>query len=129
MIELSQMRNPLTRGLVAFIVFSAMIGSSQRAWAHAILVDSNPRDGATIAGPNFEAVLSFNSRIDQSRSKVTLDGPELSDVFVPVAPTDQQPAILKAKLTGLKHGLYMLHWQVLAVDGHITRGVISFQVR
>ena len=38
------------------------------------------------------------------------------------------PATLEARITGLGAGEYKLHWQVLAADGHITRGEISFPV-
>lgn len=39
------------------------------------------------------------------------------------------PATLEARITGLGAGEYKLHWQVLAADGHITRGEISFLVK
>jgi methionine-rich copper-binding protein CopC len=29
----------------------------------------------------------------------------------------------------LSPGKYAIHWQVLAVDGHITRGQIPFEVK
>jgi methionine-rich copper-binding protein CopC len=36
---------------------------------------------------------------------------------------------LEARITGVGGGEYKLRWQVLASDGHITRGEISFQVK
>lgn len=36
------------------------------------------------------------------------------------------PATLEARITGLGAGEYKLHWRVLAADGHIARGEISF---
>jgi methionine-rich copper-binding protein CopC len=39
------------------------------------------------------------------------------------------PASLGGRLTGLSAGEYILRWQVLASDGHITRGEIPFQVK
>jgi methionine-rich copper-binding protein CopC len=36
--------------------------------------------------------------------------------------------LLSAKLTGLVKGAYVLRWQVLATDGHITRGKVPFRV-
>jgi methionine-rich copper-binding protein CopC len=32
-------------------------------------------------------------------------------------------------LTGLVKGAYVLRWQILAMDGHITRGNVPFQVK
>jgi methionine-rich copper-binding protein CopC len=34
-----------------------------------------------------------------------------------------------AHLAAIKPGNYQLNWQVLAVDGHITRGLIIFVAR
>jgi methionine-rich copper-binding protein CopC len=103
--------------------------ASESAWAHAILVESNPREGSFVTGPDLTAVLSFNSRIDQSRSRLSLDGPGLSAYPVPVNRDDTEPTKLVAALHHLNTGIYTMHWQVLAADGHITRGTISFRVK
>lgn len=99
------------------------------ALAHAILVDSTPREDAIISDRNIAVQLAFNSRVDQSRSTLTLEGPEHDNTQVAVERNPTQPAKLSARISGLKPGLYRLHWQVLAIDGHITRGMISFSVR
>ncbi len=39
------------------------------------------------------------------------------------------PDTLTAKVAGLTAGKYAIHWQVLATDGHITRGQIPFSVK
>jgi methionine-rich copper-binding protein CopC len=115
------------RYLAAFVI--VILGVPGTAWAHAILVSSTPSNGAVVAGPDLAILLSFNSRIDRSRSRLTIDGPERQGTVVPIEGTDQQPAILGARLSGLRVGAYTLHWQVLAADGHITRGIISFQIK
>ena len=116
---------PLRR-LVAFVL---LLGVPGTASAHAILVSSTPRNGAVVAGPNLAVVLSFNSRIDRPRSRLTIDGPEHHGVVVPIESTNQGPATLSARLSGLRAGAYTLHWQVLAADGHITYGIISFRIK
>ncbi len=45
-----------------------------------------------------------------------------------VIESEPEPGVLSAKLTGLVKGAYVLRWQVLATDGHITRGKVPFQV-
>ena len=105
------------------------ISAPSTASAHAILVRSTPSNGAVVAGPDLAVLLSFNSRIDRSRSRLTIDGPEHRSAEVPIEGTDQQPAALIARLSGLRAGAYTLHWQVLAADGHITRGIISFRIK
>lgn len=113
--------------ILAILVFPFSV--SKPAWAHAILIDSTPRNGAVIDGPNVKANLTFNSRIDRSRSRLTIDGPGETGAVISIEQNEQEPAKLSAQLQGLKAGLYTLHWQVLAADGHITRGVISFRVK
>jgi hypothetical protein len=43
--------------------------------------------------------------------------------------SESTPGLLSARLTGLVKGAYVLRWQVLATDGHITRGKVPFQVK
>jgi methionine-rich copper-binding protein CopC len=37
--------------------------------------------------------------------------------------------MLAALVSGLAPGQYRLRWQVLAIDGHLTRGDIPFTVK
>ncbi len=101
------------------------------ASAHAIIVESTPAVNATVAGPELDVVLRFNSRIDRERSSVTLTPPNpakgAKPVTLPLQPVDS-PDIVKAHAADLKPGAYSLRWQVLSVDGHITRGDIPFKV-
>jgi hypothetical protein len=96
--------------------------------AHAILLSSVPGLNSTIVGSESPVRLRFNSRIDLHRSKLTLVSPDGSQQ--PLALTDQKsPDMLVSEAKGLHPGSYLLHWQVLATDGHITRGEVPFQVR
>ena len=77
--------------------------------------------------PDIVVRLHFNSRIDRERSRITLLAPDgktrkLSETGA------AEPDMLSARADGLDPGRYTLRWQVLAVDGHITRGDIPFQV-
>jgi methionine-rich copper-binding protein CopC len=40
----------------------------------------------------------------------------------------REPNEIRARTAGLANGSHWLSWQVLAVDGHITRGEIPFTV-
>jgi len=95
--------------------------------AHAILKDSSPAPNSTVAGPDVALKLQFNVRIDAGRSKLQLVNPDNSVIDLTV---DKQssPDTLTAQMTGLRAGQYKIHWQVLAPDGHITRGEIPFKV-
>ena len=97
------------------------------ALAHAILVRSTPADRSVVHSRIVNMTLDFNSRIDASRSTLTLTGPTGRNVPVQVQPS-KGPSQLKGKADNLASGAYHIHWQVLASDGHITRGDITFIV-
>lgn len=94
--------------------------------AHAILEESTPAiDGSVKAGP-VDLTLRYNSRIDRGRSRLTLTRPDHTKDAIAIAP-DGPPDIIRSHLD-LTPGAYVIRWQVLAVDGHITRGDVPFTV-
>jgi methionine-rich copper-binding protein CopC len=95
--------------------------------AHAIIVESAPAVNATVAGPELDVTLRFNSRIDRARSSLTLSQ-KASDKPKTLELVGDSPDRLMAHASGLAPGAYSLRWQVLSVDGHITRGDIPFKV-
>lgn len=100
----------------------------QKAQAHALLVRSTPAAHATVHGPDLQIALHYNSRIDASRSSLTLTNAAGKAVPLAMA-TPAGPAELNAHAQALKPDKYVLHWQALATDGHITRGEIPFTVQ
>lgn len=95
--------------------------------AHAILVESNPAPNSKIHGPTLSVRLRFNSRIDGSRSRLTLVRPDGATETLKIQ-EQSSPDALASEAAGLKPGAYRIRWQVLAADGHITRGEIAFTV-
>lgn len=117
-------RNLFARFLFVAVAALLLVGS---AAAHAVLLESTPSLKGTIAGPDFAIKLRFNVRIDAGRSRLTLVRPDGSTQTLGLS--KQAPAdILSAQARGLAPGDYRLRWQVLASDGHITRGEIPFTV-
>jgi methionine-rich copper-binding protein CopC len=94
--------------------------------AHAILEASEPANGARIAPGPVMLKLRYNSRIDRARSGLTMTQPDQSKITLPINP-EGPPDVLTSTVT-LAPGAYVLRWQVLAVDGHITRGDVAFTV-
>jgi len=94
---------------------------------HAILMEATPAANATVAGPIITLRLRFNSRIDAARSRLIVVLPDYSSRKLALAP-QPSPDTLISRADGLKRGAYKLRWQVLAADGHITRGEIFFKV-
>jgi methionine-rich copper-binding protein CopC len=46
-----------------------------------------------------------------------------------VAADQSSPGMLTSELSKLEPGSYILRWQVLAEDGHITRGQLAFRAQ
>lgn len=102
--------------------------ASRPAGAHALVVESLPATGAALRESPPRVSVRFNSRIDHDRSRLTLIGPEgTAPVALSIA-AGSVPTTLDAECPPLAAGAWRLRWQVLAVDGHITRGDIPFSI-
>jgi methionine-rich copper-binding protein CopC len=97
------------------------------ALAHAVLVSSQPAVDGSVSGPDVDVLLKYNSRVDMEHSTLTLLEPDGKVEKVAIK-SEPEAGLLSAKLTGLVKGAYVLRWQVLATDGHITRGKVPFKV-
>jgi len=109
------------------IVLVCLVGLGEPVAAHAILVKSVPGVDSAVDGPDIDVNLSFNVRIDRGRSRLVLVLPDGKSVMLKILEEDK-PDSLSARATKLTPGSYVLRWQVLANDGHITSGVIPFRV-
>jgi methionine-rich copper-binding protein CopC len=109
-------------------VLVLLLAGGKGAWAHAIIRSSLPSAGAIVDGDAVSIRLRFNSRIDHDLSRLTLFAPDGGQRAL--TPAGDSPADgLDAESKLLPPGAWRLHWQVLSVDGHITRGDIPFTVR
>ncbi len=103
----------------------ALVLAARPARAHAILVSSTPAQAATIRVGRIALLLTFNTRIDRARSRLNLFDAASAATVLAIQP-DDNPAILRAEATIPAAGAWRVRWQVLAADGHITRGDIAF---
>jgi len=110
--------------LFLIAAFSLVVAS---ALAHAVLLESTPALKSSVAGPDVPIKLRFNVRIDASRSRLTLVGPAGFTQALEISKASPADEVV-ANASGLLSGEYRLRWQVLASDGHITRGEIPFSV-
>ncbi len=118
------------KGVRAAMWITAVIGLllvGRLAEGHAILKESSPAAGSTVNGPDVPIVLKFNVRIDATRSKLQLMTPD-NKMMDLILEKQDSPDTLTTKASGLKAGEYKIAWQVLAPDGHITRGLVPFKV-
>ena len=112
------------RGL---IYAAAFLMCAITANAHAILKESTPAPNAVVTGPDITIRLRFNSRIDAAHSRIELtDGKQAR--AIEMGP-QTAPDTLSGKASGIRPGTYKVQWQVLATDGHLTRGEFPFTAR
>jgi methionine-rich copper-binding protein CopC len=104
-----------------------LLSFSQAALSHAILLEAVPAVDLTVTGPNISVKLRFNVRIDRGRSRLALVLPDGKTTSLKID-EETTPDSLSAQAIGLARGAYRLRWQVLASDGHITRGEVAFQI-
>ena len=107
------------------LILAAVLLAPAAALAHAILLDSQPAAGSSSAPGPTPITLRFNSRIDHARSRLLLRRGG-ADTVLPILP-GSPPDALTAR-ADLAPGQYTMRWQVLAIDGHITRGDVPFTV-
>lgn len=110
-----------------FVAVAVSFLSASSSQAHAVLLESSPALKSSVSGPDVPLKLRFNVRIDTARSRLTLVDPDGTMQTLEIH-GQGGPDILAAEAKGLRPGTYRLRWQVLASDGHITRGEIPFTV-
>lgn len=108
------------------LAMAAGLLAGTEARAHAVLVDSTPPADAEVLGSKLELHLRYNSRIDARRSRLSLKGPGGTRTLPPAQGASE--AELVARAEGLAPGRYVLFWDVLSVDGHVSRGQVPFIV-
>jgi methionine-rich copper-binding protein CopC len=121
--KMMRLQSNFVMGLALAVVLALSVSPAR---AHAILVQSTPAVNSTVDGPKIDFALQFNSRIDSKRSLLTLTLPNKSTRVLPIV-EGAAPDVLKTAAE-LPPGAYSLRWQVLATDGHITRGDVPFSV-
>ena len=115
-------RQTLLRASLAVLALTLPWSAS----AHAILIDSTPAVHATVPPGELDLLLRFNSRIDQVRSRLTLTGPDHAPRVLSLSAAPGEDMLAASTVVAI--GAYTLRWQVLAIDGHITRGDVPFTV-
>jgi methionine-rich copper-binding protein CopC len=96
------------------------------AFAHAAVVSSQPAANAQVAPGDLAIRLQFSSRVDGARARLMLIAPDRAQAAVTFS--EASPGVLSAHARVEAPGRWTLRWQVLSVDGHVTRGDIPFTV-
>ncbi|MET4224977.1 copper resistance CopC/CopD family protein [Oerskovia enterophila] len=119
------------RGAVAFVVAAVagvvlMLASATPATAHAVIVDTDPRDGTVLEEPPARLTLTFNEPV-----RVVPDGIVLLDAAGSTVPTTAGAVDSRVEIAvpgELDDGTYVVSWRVTSGDTHPVAGALTFSV-
>jgi len=115
---------------VAAAVMATAVLASPFAAAHASLKSSDPQAGATLTAAPKEIALTFNEKIEEAFSSVTLTDAEGKAIAADKAKVDAaNPAIVRLQAPALQSGSYTVKWAVAGHDGHRRTGTFMFTVK
>ncbi len=124
-------RPSVLRRVVAVVVGAAAavllaILASGPAAAHAVLVGTDPRDGAVLDAPPDALTITFNEPVQVVTGGTTVLAADGSPVDVDVAAVDD--ALVVTPATTLDDGTYVVSWRVVSLDTHPVAGAFTFSV-
>jgi copper resistance protein C len=100
------------------------------ALGHSGLQRTEPPVESKLKRPPSEVKLYFTERLESAYSTVQVKDDHGAQVDRQDAHVDPaNPLLLRATLQPLEHGAYTVNWRVLSVDGHVTEGRFTFQVK
>ena len=121
------MTNQVLR-LRAVLLASLFFCAALPIFGHAVLLKSTPEANSLTAGPAITVELTFNSRVNGKLSHISLVTPD-GKVYPLTVQAQRAPEVLTAPAKDLIAGKYRIRWQVLASDGHITRGEVPIVIK
>ncbi|MCC5886099.1 MAG: copper resistance protein CopC [Gammaproteobacteria bacterium] len=119
------------------LVLAVSLLLASTALGHARLTASTPADGGTLAADSATVTLSFSEPLQPRFSDFSLhflgenaDAEATRGNRLPRQAPDVDPSRSRVDLAlpdASEPGWYLLDWEVLAEDGHTTRGKLRFQ--
>lgn len=122
-----------TRTLAAAAVLSGAVGlvtlSAAPANAHAFLVNTSPQSGERVASSPERIEFQFSEAIVPGSQRVAVRTSDGADI--PIESTDlaSEGTQLRARLTHLPKGIYVVSWRVVSLDAHVEAGEFAFGIR
>lgn len=110
----------------AILVLAGLVVSP--AHPHAIVTKATLEEKPIVANAATPVTLHFNSRIEPGFTRVILVDETKQGRALEVTP-GQKGDTVTVQLPALAPGMYALRYKVLAVDGHVTEGLLRFRVQ
>ena len=113
---------------VAITVFGVLAFAAP-AFAHAQLLGTSPANGAVVASPPGEIVLTFGETVQAPPDAIEVFSAGGQQVRTgPVGHPDGQGSQVAVTLTPEMKGTYVVSWRVISADTHPVQGAFTFSV-
>jgi methionine-rich copper-binding protein CopC len=116
-------RKLLIGGLLATAV---VLGLGSPAFAHNVLVGSDPARGAQLAAGPTSVVLSFNAPVQTGPNEITVVGPGGGHWEQTANATVDGDTVSTSVAPLGPAGLYTIGYRVISADGHPVQGAVQF---
>jgi copper transport protein len=123
------LRKLLTRLALVVVALLTVLAPAQLASAHAILLISEPAPSAVLDQSPTEIALFFNEFVDTVFGKIRIldSSGNVVQIIKPVRDAANQ-TIVRAPISKLKEGTYVVVWRVASADSHPVQGSFAFQI-
>jgi copper transport protein len=124
-----QLRKLLARLAFVVVTLLTVLAPAQHASAHAILLTSAPAPSAVLDQSPTEIALFFNEFVDTVFGKIRILDSSGNDVQTvkPIRDASNQ-SIVRAPISPLEPGTYVVIWRIASSDSHPVQGSFSFQI-
>jgi len=123
------LRKLLARLALVVVALLTVLAPAQHASAHAILLTSAPAPSAVLDQSPTEIALFFNEFVDTVFGKIRILDSSGNDVQTvkPIRDASNQ-SIVRAPISPLEPGTYVVIWRIASSDSHPVQGSFSFQI-
>lgn len=119
---------PQRAAVVVLAALAVVVLAVAPASAHAVLVDSDPSEGATLDEPPAEVVLQFDEPVEVVGSGLRVHDEDAERVDEGLTRDGAEGTIAVALPDDLPDGGYLVVYRVISQDSHPLSGVIGFTV-
>jgi copper transport protein len=120
----------LKRAAAVLVLAGLLVGlDAVPAFAHAVLLSTDPTASAALARSPKTVTLTFGENVEASLGAIRVYNQqgERVDVSAPFHPGGRGSEVA-ATLPSLRSGLYVVTWRVISADSHPVHGAFTFQV-
>lgn len=103
------------------------LGSANPAWAHAVLLGTDPPDGAVLPAAPEAVTLTFNEPVEVRPGAVRLLNAAGDDLGASSRVVDTR-VVISVPPAADADGSYIVNWRIVSADSHPVAGAFTFSV-